>query len=125
MQWVFAWVRGHTNFTRLPGKAAYLLLRIGTLAVFAALGEVTDIVRESEPLGENTIRQIEDVLELLVPRHEAWRFIEQGYTVTHILERHTQFSLALTDFIQQPSILHRDDRLGREILKQRDFLCRK
>ena len=51
----------------------------------------------------------------------CWRFVEHGDTVAHVLERDAQFFLALADFVEQPRVLHRDHRLGGEVLQQRDL----
>src|SRR6516165_61391 len=48
--------------------------------------------------------------------------IEQRHAVTHVLECDAEFPLTLADLIQQPRILHRNDRLRRKILQQRDLL---
>ena len=53
-----------------------------------------------------------------------WRFVEHRDAVAHVVERDAEFVLALADFVQQPRVLHRDHRLGREILQQRDLLVR-
>ena len=77
---------------------------------------------ERAPLGEKIVGQVEDVLELAVPRDQMLRFVEHGDAVAHVLERDAKFLLALADFIQQPRVLHRDHRLGSEVLQQRDLL---
>ena len=48
----------------------------------------------------------------------CWRFVEHSYAVAHVLERDAEFFLALAYFIQQPRVLHRDHRLGGEVLQQ-------
>ena len=50
------------------------------------------------------------------------RFVEHGHAVAHVLEGDAEFLLALADFVQQPSVLHGDNRLSGEVLQQRDFL---
>ena len=64
------------------------------------------------------VGHVQDLLELAVPRDQMLRFVEHRDAVAHVLERDTEFFLALSKFIQQPPILHRDDRLGGEVLQQ-------
>jgi hypothetical protein len=71
----------------LLGEAAYLLLWVGPGTKLAALGKVTNVFGERQMLGEYSIGQIEDVLELPVPGHETRRLIEHGHAVAHVLER--------------------------------------
>ena len=49
------------------------------------------------------------------------RFVEHRHAVAHVLEGDAEFFLALADFIQQPCVLHRDDRLGSEVFQQGDL----
>ena len=48
--------------------------------------------------------------------------LEHRDAIAHVLEGDAQFFLALADFVQQPRVLHRDYRLGGEVLQQRDLL---
>ena len=91
-------------------------------AILATFGEIADVVGEGPPLGEDSIGHVEDFLELAVPRHQARRFVEHGDAIAHVLEGDAQFLLALADFVEQPRVLHRDHRLGGEVLQQRDLL---
>ena len=90
--------------------------------ILTALGEVAEIFRECLTPREDIVGHVQDILKLAVPGDQMLRFVEHGDTVAHVLERDAEFLLALTDFIQQPRILHRDHRLGGEVLQQRDFL---
>ena len=49
------------------------------------------------------------------------RFVEHRHAVAHVLERDMEFLLTLADFVEQPRILHCDDRLGGEVLQQHDL----
>jgi hypothetical protein len=64
------------------------------------------------------VGQVEDLLEFAIPRNEVLGFVEHRYAVTHVLECDTEFLLALADFIQQPRVLHCDDRLCGKVLQQ-------
>jgi hypothetical protein len=61
-------------------------------------------------------------LEVAVPSGEVQRLIKHRDTIDHVVEGNPQLPLALADFVEQPCILHRDHRLRREILQQRDLL---
>ena len=74
------------------------------------------------PLARGLVGHVEDVLELAVPCDQMRRFVEHGDAVAHVLEGDAEFLLALADFVQQPRVLHRDHRLGGEVLQQRDLL---
>jgi hypothetical protein len=43
--------------------------------------------------------------------------VEHNDAIAHIVERGPQLSLTLADFVEQPSVLHRDDGLRSEVLQ--------
>ena len=47
------------------------------------------------PLEREPIGQVEDLLELAVPRGEALRFVEHRDAVAHVLEGDAQFCLSV------------------------------
>ncbi len=106
-------------------KAAAEFRRDALGAEFAALGEEVDVVGIARPLRQQRVGQIEDPLEIQVPRRKVLLAVEHRHTVAHIVERDAQLGLALADLLQQPSIVHRDDRLRGEILQQRDLFIGK
>ena len=48
--------------------------------------------------------------------------VEHRDAVAHVVEGDAQLGLALADFVEEPRIVHRDDRLRREVFEQRDLL---
>jgi hypothetical protein len=92
------------------------------LTVLAMGCEVGKVLGQARPLGQESFRQIENLLEIAVPRREPQFGVEHCHTVAHIVEGHPQLGLAPADFFQQPGIVHRNDRLGREVFQERDFL---
>jgi len=79
-------------------------------------------LRQGRPLRHELVRQIEDLLEVHVPRHKPQLAVEHRDPVAHIVEGDAQLGLALADFVEQPSIVHRDDCLSREAFEQRNLL---
>ena len=69
-------------------------------------------------LVEKVGGQVEDLLELAVPRNQVLPLIEHGDSIAHILERDAELFLALPNLIEQPCVLHRDHRLSSEVLQQ-------
>jgi hypothetical protein len=51
--------------------------------------------------------------------------VEHRHPVAHIVEGDAQLGLALADLVEQPGIVHRDHRLRRKILQQRNLLVGK
>jgi len=51
-------------------------------------------------LGEEGIRQIEHLLEIVIPSGKVQLAVEHRHAVAHIVEGHAQLGLALTDFLQ-------------------------
>ena len=47
---------------------------------------------------------------------------EHRHPVAHIVEGNAQLGLALADLVQEPGIVHRNDRLRREAFERRDLL---
>ena len=103
------------------GQPAHLRFDIDR-AELAALGEMADKLGGGRPLGEKFVGQVEQLLEIAVPRGQPQFGIEHRDAVAHVVEGDAQLGLALADLAEQPRILHRDDRLRREILQQRDLL---
>src|SRR5262249_21125335 len=67
----------------------------------AARGQKAEMLSIGVVLFEEIIGQIEDFLELAVPREQAGCFVEHRDPVSHVLEGNAEFGLALTDFVQQ------------------------
>jgi hypothetical protein len=105
-------------------QALDLLLRVG-LIKFAALGEIANVRVEVVALGEQVIGELEQFLKITVPGGEVQGFVEHRYPVDHVVEGNPQFLLTLADLVQQPRILHRDDRLRGKVLQQRNLLVGK
>ena len=99
-----------------------LLRRLDTRAEVATRGEEAEVFLIGAMLFEQVVGQVEDLLELAVPRDQAMGFVEHRHAVAHVLEGDAEFLLALADFVQQPRILHRDHRLRGEVLQQGDLL---
>jgi len=51
-------------------------------------------------LGEEGIRQIEHLLEIVIPSGKVQLAVEHRHAVAHIVEGHAQLELALTNFLQ-------------------------
>ena len=64
-----------------------------------------------------------DLLEIPVPRGQSQCLVEHRHPIGHVVEGDAQLLLALANFVQQPRVLHRDHRLGREILEQGDLFA--
>ena len=64
--------------------AAQLRFEIGR--VLAAVGEIAEILGIARPPREEGVRQIEDLLEIAVPRGKARFGVEHGDAVAHIVE---------------------------------------
>ena len=77
-----------------------LLHRIDTRAKVAACREVVEVFLIGALLFEKDVGQVVDLLELAVPRDQVLGFVEHGHTVAHVLERDSQFFLALPNFIE-------------------------
>jgi hypothetical protein len=86
--------------------------------------EVANVVGQARPPGQKSVGQIENLLEIAVPRREPQLGVEHGNAVAHIVEGHPQLGLTPADFFQQPGIVHRNDRLGREVFQERDLFFR-
>jgi hypothetical protein len=61
---------------------------------------VANIVGEARPLGQESIGQIENLLEIAVPRREPQLGVEHCHTVAHIVESDAQLGLTAADFFQ-------------------------
>ena len=84
----------------------------------ARIAEVVGIART---LGEKRVGQVEQFLEIAVPGQPQLG-VEHRDAVAHVVEGDAQFGLTLADLVEQPRVLHRDDRLRREVFEQRDLL---
>jgi len=90
-------------------------------AEFAALGEETEIIGIVRAIRQQRVGKLEDPLGIEVPGGEPQFPVEHSHPVAHIVECNAQLGLALADLVEQPGIVHRNHRLRREVLKQRDF----
>ncbi len=81
------------------GETAQLSLGID-LPELAALRQIADIVGIGPRLGEERIRQVEDLDEIAVPGRQPQLLVESDDTIGHIVEGDPQFRLALADFVQ-------------------------
>jgi hypothetical protein len=68
-------------------------------AEFAALGKKADVVGIARPLDQQRVGQVEDPLEIEVPRREVLLAVEHRHTVAHVVEGDPQLGLALADFV--------------------------
>ena len=91
-------------------------------AELAAFGEDAEVVGIARALGQKRVGQVEQLLEIAVPRGQPQVFVEHGDAIGHVVEGDPQLGLTLADFVEQPRILHRDHRLGGEVLQQCDLL---
>jgi hypothetical protein len=103
--------------------AAQFRFEIGR--VLTALSEVAENFDVARSLGEEGIGQIQHLLEIVVPRGEPRLGVEHRDAVPHVVESDAQLSLALAQLAEEARILHRDHRLSREILQQRNLLVAK
>ena len=78
-------------------------------------------MRTGYPVGAN----VQEPLEVSVPRREAQCAIEHRYAVAHVVERDAQFRLASIEFRHEPRILDRDRRLVGEGRTQCNLLLGK
>src|SRR6185436_12553665 len=78
--------------------------------------KITNIGFKTRPLADERVRQIEDVLEIVVPCREPQVRVEHRDAVAHVVEGDAQFHLALPDLVQQPRVVHRDYRLCSKVL---------
>jgi hypothetical protein len=92
--------------------------------VLAALGEIAEILDMARPLGEESIGQVEDCLEIAVPGNKARVSAEHDNAVAHIVEGDAQLGLTVAQFLEQPGILDRDHRLVSKGGGQLDLLAR-
>ena len=81
---------------RIFNVAAHLRLKIGR-AIFAAIGEIAEVLRKARPTAEEGVRQIEHLLKITVPRGKPQLLVEPGDTVGHIVESDTQHRLLLAE----------------------------
>jgi hypothetical protein len=81
------------------------------LAVFAMRCEVANVVAKARPRGQQSVGQIEHLLEIAVPRREPLLGVKHRHTVAHVVKGDAQLGLPLADLAEQPRILDRDDRL--------------
>jgi hypothetical protein len=93
-------------------------------AVLAMHRKVANIVGKARPPGKESVGQIEKLLEIAVPRREPLLGVEHRHPVAHVVKGHPQLGLPLADLPQQPGIVHRNDRLGCEVLQERDLFVR-
>ena len=89
--------------------ATQLRFKVGR--VLAAVSEIAEILGRTRPSREEGVRQIEHLLEIVVPRGKASRCIEHDDAVTHIVKGNAQLGLALAQLFEQSRILDRDHRL--------------
>jgi hypothetical protein len=70
------------------------------LAVLAMRREMANVVAEVRPLGQQTVGQIEKLLEIAVPRREPLLGVKHCDPVAHIVKGHPQLGLTPADFFQ-------------------------
>src|SRR6516225_4018558 len=80
----------------------------------ASCGENTDILGIARSLCQKCVGEVDNPLEIEIPRGEPQLAVEHRYTVAHVVERDAQFGLALADLVKEPCIVHRDDCLRGE-----------
>ena len=83
---------------------------------------IAEIVGDSSAAPPEARRADRGSLEIAVPRGQPQLAVEHRHAVAHIVEGDAQLGLTLADFVEQPGIVHRDDRLRREAFQQRDLL---
>ena len=117
-------VRSRRNsWSRVFEPAANLRFEHATVPYSPRSAKIMEDTRRK--LGRSSrkrIGQIEYLLEVQVPGGEPQLGVKHRDAVAHIVEGDAQLGLALADLVQQPGILHRDNRLCREVLQQRDLL---
>ena len=91
------------------------------LAVLAMRRKVANVVAKARPLGQQSVGQIEKLLEIAVPCREPLLGVEHCDPVAHVVEGDAQLGLPLADLAEQPRILDRDDRLVGEGAHQFDL----
>jgi hypothetical protein len=89
---------------------------------FAAFGEHAEVLRIHGPFRENGVGEVYNLLKVSIPGGEVQPGIEHRNPIAHIVEGDAQFSLALTDLIEQTGILYCDNRLRCEMLQHCDLL---
>src|SRR5215831_16163278 len=92
------------------------------LAAFDKNANIFDIGRA---FCDHLIGQVQDRLEIAVPRNKARVSAKHRNTVAHIVEGDTQLRLSVAQFLEQPRILDRDHRLIGEAGGQLDLFFRK
>jgi hypothetical protein len=96
------------------------LVRID-VAELAAFGEIADVVGETVR-SARTRRAGRATPGSCGSTPRAAVLVEHHDAIGHVVEGDAQFGLTLADFVEQPRVLDRDDRLRREVLQQRDLL---
>ena len=91
-------------------------------AELAPIREVADVVVKLGPGSEDAVGQLEQLLKVPIPRREAKPFVKHRDSVGHVVKGDAQLRLALSDFVQQPGIVHRNHCLRGKALQQRDLL---
>ena len=89
--------------------AAQLRFEIGR--VLAAVSEIAEILGKARPRREEGVRQIEQLLEIAVPRGKPRCGVEHDDAIAHIVEGNAKLGLAVVQLLKQSSILDRDHRL--------------
>ena len=81
------------------------------VAELAALHQQAHVVLKPWAAGEEGIRHVEQLLEVLVPGHEAELVVEHDDAVAHVVECDAQLVLAFAQLLEQAGILNSDHRL--------------
>jgi hypothetical protein len=89
---------------------------------FAAFSQDVQIFGIGFALPQQLVGQLEQLLEVLVPRGETQLLVEHDDPIAHVVEGDAQFGLALADLVEQSGIVDRYDRLRGEVFEQRDLL---
>ena len=85
----------------------------------AAFGKEADKIDISRALCDRLVGQVQDRLEIAVPRNKTSVCAEHRNSIAHIVEGDAQLGLSIPQFLEQSRILDRDHRLigetGREL----------
>jgi hypothetical protein len=108
----------------LCAQPCNLGLRVG-LTELAALDEIADVGVEIGTLRQDLVGKLKQFLEIAVPGGKVQCFVKHRHPVDHVVKGDPQFLLTLADLVHQPCIFHRDHRLRRKVLQERDLLVGK
>src|SRR5262249_48746200 len=75
---------------------------------FAAISEIPEILATTRPPSEEGLRQLDDLLEIAIPRGKSAGGIEHDHPVAHIIEGDAKLGLTVAQLLKQPCVLDRD-----------------